>query len=155
MYSWRHYRGTEEPRVADPWFWHNQAGVAAPADLSPFVQRSTKDLKLNDFPATLSVFTKKMAVGCPKQKLNRTKMTEWLFFSHSGAIWHHLSSCWTVSLKTKHKKKQKEKNKARHQYKNIVQQFSCHSKHSYLSNTSAAIHIKQSEHRETISESTS
>lgn len=70
-------------------------------------------------------------------------LIRWLCSSFVALVAHHRSSNWT-----------RFKEEAHHQYKNIVQQFSCHSKHSYLSVngpvTSAAIQIKKQQQRRNI-----
>lgn len=68
-------------------------------------------------PRSFSLFTK-MAVACLE-----TKRPTWRLCSLLVALFtHHWSSSWT-----------RFRDEAHLQYKNIVQQFSCHSKHSYLS----------------------
>lgn len=68
-------------------------------------------------PRSFSLFTK-MAVACLETKRPTRRLCSLLV----ALFTHHWSSSWT-----------RFRDEAHLQYKNIVQQFSCHSKHSYLS----------------------
>ncbi len=115
---------------------------------------SSDDQKLNEHPLTcLSdrcaalhaanphrsprslLFIYKMAVV----RLENKGLIRWLCSLFVALFTHHWSPNRT-----------RFKEEAHNQYKNIVQQFSCHSKHSYLSVngpvTSAAIQIKKQQH---------
>lgn len=106
---------------------------------------------LHDDPAGMitgptSVQSPCNSAGCKPTQIPSIYTTAVVRLENRGSIWrlcslflapfaHRWSSNWT-----------RFKEEAHHQYKNIVQQFSCHSKHSYLSVngpvTSAAIQIK-------------
>lgn len=68
-------------------------------------------------PRSFSLFTK-MAVAYLETKRPTRRLCSWLV----ALFTHHWSSSWTRFTDEAHL-----------QYKNIVQQFSCHSEHSYLS----------------------
>lgn len=113
-------------------------------------------IRLNEHPPT---FTRQMHGGStcrkPTQSLKGSlrviykkwqwfvsKTKDWLCgFGHCSLFTHRWLSNWT---------RFRGEEEAHHQYKNIVQQFSCHSKHSYLSVngpvTSAAIQITNKKH---------